>query len=167
MPVPGISVAREIIKPEGEMQIQCTKVVFILLDFLDRWTREWQWQNGQQGQTNEHYKNISKFLNRFSKLELAKCNYQCGEYVRALMYLENHLIENSNDFNGNLTFLAEIYAQLDECDGVAGVTALQQTEPSIEQRILALEISGKLPEAVACYERMPQPLKLHHIQVFR
>lgn len=25
-------------------QNQCTKVVFILFDYLDRWLREWMWQ---------------------------------------------------------------------------------------------------------------------------
>lgn len=165
MPIPGISVSQQTITPEQEMQVQCTKVVFVLLDFLDRWLREWQWQNGQKAPNNENYKNIKTFLNRFSKLELAKCNYYCKEYARALMHLESHISENSDDFNGNLTFLAEIYAQLDERDGVAGITALQQSEPSIEQRILALEVAGKLPEAVACYERIQQPLKLQQIQV--
>lgn len=58
-----------------------------------------------------------------------------------------------------------MYAQLDESDGVAGVIAVQDTEPSLEQRILALEVSGKLADAAACYERIQPPLKLHHIQV--
>lgn len=62
-----------------------------------------------------------------------------------------------------LNFL-QIYAQLDESDGVAGVTALQQSEPSLDQKILALEVSGKLADAAACYERMHYPLKLHHLQ---
>lgn len=55
---------------------------------------------------------------------------------------------------------------MDEPDGVAGVTALQDTEPPLEQRLLALEVSGKLADAAACYERIPPPLKPHHIQVF-
>lgn len=59
----------------------------------------------------------------------------------------------------------QIYARLDESDGVAGVTALQQGEPSIEHRILALEVSGKLSDAAACYESLQPPLKLHHLQV--
>lgn len=57
----------------------------------------------------------------------------------------------------------KIYAQLDEPDGVAGVTAVQLTEPPIEQRILSLEVSGKLSDAAACYEHVPQ-MKLHHIK---
>lgn len=59
----------------------------------------------------------------------------------------------------------QLYAQLDESDGVAGVMALQQGEPSLEERILALEVSGKLADAAACYERMETPLKLYHLKV--
>lgn len=61
--------------------------------------------------------------------------------------------------------LFQIYAQLDEPDGVAGTMALRNVEPSIEDRILALEVSGKLADAAACYERIKPPLKLRHIQV--
>lgn len=44
------------------------------------------------------------------------------------------------------------------------MSARQQNEPSIEQRILALEVSGKLADATTCYERILEP-KIHHIQV--
>lgn len=59
----------------------------------------------------------------------------------------------------------QIYAQLEEPDGVDGATKLQHNEPSVEQRILALEVSGKLADATTCYEQMLQPLQLNHIQV--
>lgn len=58
-----------------------------------------------------------------------------------------------------------MFARLDEPDGVAGVMAIQQIEPSIEQRILSLEVSGKLADAAACYERTDQPMKLEHLKV--
>lgn len=58
-----------------------------------------------------------------------------------------------------------MYAHLDESDGVAGVMAIQQDEPTPEERILALEVSGKLVDAVACYERATQQLKLDHLKV--
>lgn len=44
------------------------------------------------------------------------------------------------------------------------MTALQHAEPSIEHRTLALQVSGKLSDAAACYERAPQPPKLEHIR---
>ncbi|KAJ8944483.1 hypothetical protein NQ314_009467 [Rhamnusium bicolor] len=90
---------------------------------------------------------LSNFQNKLCKLQLARCNYHCGEYPRALMYLEEYITENKGEIYNHLSFLAEIYAQLEESDGVAGVTALQHNEPSVEQRILALEVSGKLADA--------------------
>lgn len=66
-----------------------------------------------------------------------------------------------------MLFVSQLYAQLGEADGVAGVMALQTTEPPLEQRILALEVAGKLADAITCYERIPPPLKSQHLQVNR
>ncbi|GJQ85421.1 hypothetical protein Trydic_g23851 [Trypoxylus dichotomus] len=142
----------------------CMKVIFILLDFLERWIREWQWQRGANGRDDDNYKKICLFLTKFCKLQLAMCSFQYGEYSRALMYLEDYITNNQQALNENLYFLAKIYAQLDEPDGVSGVSALRNEEPTIEQRILELEVSGKLSDAVACYEQIPHPLKLRHLQ---
>ncbi|KYB25791.1 Serine/threonine-protein kinase ATR-like Protein [Tribolium castaneum] len=148
---------------EKDIKTQCTKVVFVVLDFLDRWTREWQWSKGSTARSDPNFVKIKSFVGKFCNLELAVCNFYCGEYPRALKYLEDYVAENPGEISRQLTFLAEIYAQLDEPDGVAGVTALQPTEPPIEQRILSLEVSGKLSDAAACYEHVPQ-MKLHHLK---
>ncbi|XP_044272747.1 serine/threonine-protein kinase ATR-like [Tribolium madens] len=153
----------EITETEKAKKTQCTKIVFVILDFLDRWTREWQWSHGSTARNDPNFIKIKSFLGKFCKLELALCNFYCGEYPRALMYLEDYVTENPGAISRQLTFLAEIFAQLDEPDGVAGVTALQPTEPPIEQRILSLEVSGKLSDAAACYEHVPQ-MKLHHLK---
>lgn len=42
--------------------------------------------------------------------------------------------------------------------------AVQQSEPTIEQRILALEVTGKLADAAACYERAAHPPRLEHLK---
>ncbi|XP_030746712.1 serine/threonine-protein kinase ATR-like isoform X2 [Sitophilus oryzae] len=157
------SVTRDI-TGEDKMQMQATRVVFILLDFLDRWLRERHWSKGYNAETDANYKIIRRFMKKFCKLKLAKCNYNCGEYSRALMYLEDFINQNPSEISTQLSFLAEIYAQLDESDGVLGVEPFQQAEPSLEQRILSLEVSGKLADAAAIYEHMPRPLKLQHLQ---
>ncbi|ERL94616.1 hypothetical protein D910_11893 [Dendroctonus ponderosae] len=172
LPVPGQTpIAREL-TGDSEKQIKCAKVVFILLDFLDRWLREWQWLNGLSAETDRNYQSVKRqyrslvaeFLAKFCKLQVAKCNYKCGEYSRALMYLEDYITESPDQVLPNLQFLGEIYAQLDEPDGVLGVEPLQQSEPSLEQKLLSLKVSGKLNDAAAIYEHMPRPLKLQHVQ---
>lgn len=75
-----------------------------------------------------------------------------------------YLQHNRQLFEFVYLLLLQIYAQLDEPDGVAGVTAFQKQEPSIEQRILTLEMSGKLSDAAACYESLTQPLSLNHLK---
>ncbi|XP_072378347.1 serine/threonine-protein kinase ATR [Diabrotica undecimpunctata] len=162
--IPGVATETPVITPEDVKQMQCTKVVFLLLDFLDRWVREWHWQKGVAGTADQNFQTIKGFQNELCKLQLAKCNYHCGEYPRALMYLEDFIMDHKEELSNNLSFFAEIYAQLEEPDGVDGAMALQQNEPSLEQKILALEVSGKLADATNCYERMLQPLQLRHIQ---
>ncbi|XP_060518372.1 serine/threonine-protein kinase ATR isoform X2 [Cylas formicarius] len=162
--VPGLTPVIREIPADDDKQMQCTKVMFVLLDFLDRWIREWRWANGKSAGSDENYQTIDRFIKKFCKLELARCNYKCGEYPRALMYLEDYITANPIELSEHLFFLAEIYAQLNETDGVMGVEAFQQTEPSLEQRLLPLEVSGKLADATSIYEHMPRPLRLEHIR---
>ncbi|KAK9719934.1 Phosphatidylinositol 3- and 4-kinase [Popillia japonica] len=154
---------RAIISEEPDRS-QCMKVIFVLLDFLERWLREWQWQRNAAGRDDGNYKKILFFMSKFCKLQLGKCSFRCGEYSRALMYLEDYIANNQQELENNLYFLTKIYAQLDEPDAVSGVSALRNREPTIQQRILELEVAGKLSDAVACYERIPPPLKLRHLQ---
>lgn len=45
----------QVITPEEVKQQQATKVVFLLLDFIDRWLREWDWLKGQSGSNDKSY----------------------------------------------------------------------------------------------------------------
>lgn len=91
-----------------EVQILCTKAVFILLDYLYRWIREFEWQKGIQCKKDPNYKAVKLFVSNLCKLQLAKVNFQCGEYPRALMYLEEYVTENPADFRENHYFLATV-----------------------------------------------------------
>lgn len=48
---------RAIISEEPDRS-QCMKVIFVLLDFLERWLREWQWQRNAAGRDDGNYKKI-------------------------------------------------------------------------------------------------------------
>lgn len=61
-------------------------------------------------------------MNKFDKLTIARGNFACGELERALQYLELYMEERPDRFQEQLSFLAEIYALLDEPDSVAGNT---------------------------------------------
>ncbi|XP_071056684.1 serine/threonine-protein kinase ATR [Onthophagus taurus] len=145
-------------------QNRCIKVIFVLLDFLDRWIREFEWQNGASSRNDENYQCIKSWISGFCKLELARCSFQTGEYSRALIYLEDYISKNQDKFQHHYSFLSYIYAQLNEPDAVNGVAALRHTEPTLEERILDLEVSGKLSDAAACYERIPFPYKFYQLK---
>lgn len=51
---------------------------------------------------------IFRFLSKFNKWELAKCNYQCGEYPRTLMYLEDVITDFPDQLATNLQFFGEV-----------------------------------------------------------
>lgn len=39
-------------------EVEFIKVIFILLDFLDRWLREWRWQKETAVSVDDKYKKI-------------------------------------------------------------------------------------------------------------
>ncbi|KAG7302739.1 hypothetical protein JYU34_012694 [Plutella xylostella] len=143
------------VNAEEGNQYKCSKMVYTLLDFLKRWLLEWC-HSKQHPLQNENYKAISSFLDRFDKLTIARGNFLCGEYSRALQYLELHVEENKQQTQPQLPLLAEIYALLDEPDSVAGILAIKRTEPSLKELILAQVVTGRLQDAALCYERLAQ-----------
>lgn len=101
------------------------QVIFILLDYLDRWLREWEssgkLRQASNSPVNAHYQIISNFMTMFCKLKIAQCNYVREEYPRALLYLEKYVQEDKTRLNEQLGFFVKIYAELEEPDGVAGM----------------------------------------------
>lgn len=89
-------------------QTQCSTVIFVLVDFLERWVREWQWLKGVMGRNDENFLKIQTFLQRLSKLELSHCNFEAGEYPRALLYLEDYFYSNPEEMPNHLAFMAKV-----------------------------------------------------------
>lgn len=65
-PIPSTSNSKNLL-PQTLKRRQCMKVVFVLLDFLERWIREWNWQRTANGREDENYKRIEvKILGMFN-----------------------------------------------------------------------------------------------------
>ncbi|XP_031618116.1 serine/threonine-protein kinase ATR [Contarinia nasturtii] len=127
--------------------IKCAKLIFNQLDFLDRWVRT--------SQNDQYHKIVSDFVNQFDKRLLASANYRCGEYARALMYLETYIEENPGQrLQKELSFLFQIYAELMDPDSLEGALNLKDTEPTLTEQILRNNVQGRLQESTVCYERM-------------
>ncbi|XP_041978766.1 serine/threonine-protein kinase ATR [Aricia agestis] len=141
------------VQAEDMNQSKCSKTVYTLLDFLNRWLLEWT-NVKQRPLENGNYKNIKMFIEKFDKLKIARGNFECGELERALQYLELYMTEDKSRAQEQLSFLAEIYALLDEPDTVAGILSIKQTEPSVKELILAQVVTGRLQDAALCYERL-------------
>ncbi|XP_045771949.1 serine/threonine-protein kinase ATR-like isoform X2 [Maniola jurtina] len=143
------------IQAEEGNQSKCSKTVYNLLDFLNRWLLEWCHVT-QKPLENENYRSIKKFMEKFDKLAIARGNYSCGEFERALQYLELYMDEKKDSIQEQLPLLAEIYALLDEPDSVAGILTLKRSEPSLKELILTQVVTGRLQDAALCYERLAQ-----------
>ncbi|CAH0579320.1 unnamed protein product [Chrysodeixis includens] len=153
------------VQAEEGNQSKCSKTIYTLLDFLNRWLLEW-FHSKNRPLENENYNAISSFLDKFDKLTIARGNFACGELERALQYLELYMEEQPDKFQEQLSFLAEIYALLDEPDSVAGILSIKRTEPTLKELILGHVVTGRLQDAAMCYERLKREVQLdrHSLQ---
>ncbi|XP_025264576.1 serine/threonine-protein kinase ATR [Camponotus floridanus] len=143
---------------EETKRTRCSRVVFCILDHLQRWLKE------RRSLQDSRYEAIKKFCDGLDSLVVTKGCYESREYHRALMYLEQHMA-SSNKGLSELTedgLLAKIYAQLDDPDGVSGILATQDQSPTLQQLVLAHEVNGQLQDAATCYERLAQKKDLKH-----
>ncbi|KAK2579409.1 hypothetical protein KPH14_003267 [Odynerus spinipes] len=131
---------------------RCSQIVFSILDHLQRWLRE------RRLHRDEKFESVQKFCLKLDTLVIAEGCYQSHEYHRALMYLEQHMASSGKGLSGTTEggLLAKIYAHLDEPDGVSGILATQDQIPTLQQLVLAHEVSGQLQDAATCYERLAQ-----------
>ncbi|XP_048511999.1 serine/threonine-protein kinase ATR isoform X2 [Athalia rosae] len=141
---------------DEDKRIHCSQVVFSILDHLQRWLRERRLNKDQK------YQFIKSFCETFNSLALAKGCYRTQEYHRALMYLEDHMVSSNQGLTESMetSLLAKIYAQLEEPDGISGILATQDEVPTLQQLVLAHEVSGQLQDAATCYERLAQGQKV-------
>uniref|UniRef100_A0AAG5CQS0 Serine/threonine-protein kinase ATR n=1 Tax=Anopheles atroparvus TaxID=41427 RepID=A0AAG5CQS0_ANOAO len=143
-----------------ELALECAKYAFGLFDFLERWKRQ-RLKAGRAADEVESTENttvVDDFLNHFDPDLLARVNFKCHEYARALQLLEHRSIgeDRGKRLQEKLSFLLEIYSRLGDTDSVEGVMALKATEPTLTEQILYHNTTGRLHEAVACYERLFQ-----------
>lgn len=102
--------------------VQASKIVYLLLDFMMQWLRTWEKINcpAKSPSNDLSFMKINNFVEKFSKLTIAQSNYNCEEFPRALMYLEDYVDQNPDNLEQQLSFLARIYVQIEDPDSVAG-----------------------------------------------
>ncbi|XP_011304533.1 serine/threonine-protein kinase atr-like [Fopius arisanus] len=135
-------------------RLRCSQVVFSTLDHVMRWLGEKRRDRGQ------NYHLMQRFVEQLDSLVLAEACYKSHEYHRALMYLERHMTSKNKGLSDQTEsgLLAKIYTQLEEPDGVSGILATQDQSPTLQQLIVAHEVTGQLQDAAICYEKLAQRL---------
>lgn len=100
---------------------------------------------------------IECLLTSINQTLMARAAFQCKAYARALMCFEQQILEARNVSGQDATLqmyyerLHEIYAQLDEPDGMEGASTLILS-PSLEHQIRQHESTGKWTSAQSCWE---------------
>ena len=88
---------------------------------------------------------------------MAKAALQCKAYARSLMNFEQQVVTlrehtaQNKDLPGYYEKLHEIYAHLDEPDGMEGISTLILS-PSLEHQIRQHESTGRWTAAQSCWE---------------
>ncbi len=61
--------------------------------------------------------------------------------------------DQDNTTEEDLRFLQNIYAGMDECDGIQGIASIRSTTPSLQEQIIDNESQGHWTDALTCYEQ--------------
>jgi serine/threonine-protein kinase ATR len=162
------------------------QAVFMIMDHLNRWVRLIRQdistqKDGKRSRyrvsdsVEEQLIRVDSILSSIDQSLIARAALQCRAYARALMNFEAQILtlqQRAGDDQNVLTcyeHLHEMYAALDEPDGMEGVSTLI-VSPSLEHQIREHESTGRWTSAQSCWEvrlqQSPEMLE-HHIGLLR
>lgn len=148
------------------------------IDFLQHWLRGWQSTHlvgDHETVMATSYKIIEEFVYKFSKLQIAQANYQAGEYVRSLVYLEEYICEIGKDstvtinsrLQEHISFLIKIHGKLSDADSVQGAVYLKKSSLTLSEEILVNRLTDRPQDTMSCYEQLlasDEPLTYDNIR---
>ncbi|KAI0271954.1 hypothetical protein BGY98DRAFT_1091035 [Russula aff. rugulosa BPL654] len=152
----------------ADKKLLSAQVVFMLLDHLSKWARLTRKDiDGQKGEVkrargsrlgaSEQLTRVDSVLSSIDQDLMAKAAFQCKAYARSLMSFERHLASlqerNANNVEIQSCYerLHEIYCNLDEPDGMEGISTLILS-PTLEHQIRQHESTGRWTSAQSCWE---------------
>jgi serine/threonine-protein kinase ATR len=134
--------------------------VFRVLDYLARWIQERQAKDSKSRDpsvTKEAIEKVNKVIEMIPPEVISRRAVECKSYSRALFYWEQHIRhvrEKDKKPATNtalLQRLQDIYTQIDEPDGIEGISAHLHVL-DIGQQILAHRKAGRWTAAQSWYE---------------
>ncbi|XP_077973819.1 serine/threonine-protein kinase ATR-like isoform X2 [Styela clava] len=151
------------------------QAIFSALDHITRWLRQAEIgatdsktkasSSSRSGQNAVNISSVKTFLSKIPQLSLAEASFRCRVYRRALLHYEAHLRGNRDSSSHGagytvdeqgIDFLQQLFVEMDEPDGVAGIAAVRLGKPTLNIQIKQLESTGKLQDACTCYEHAIQ-----------
>ncbi|KAH9179575.1 hypothetical protein EDB89DRAFT_2110934 [Lactarius sanguifluus] len=165
----------------ADKKVLSAQVVFMLLDHLNKWARltrkdlgdkkgEAKRSRGNRFGAAEQLSRIDSILSSVDQDLMAKAAFQCKAYARSLMSFERHLVTlrqrnaDSAEIQSCYERLHEIYCNLDEPDGMEGISTLILS-PTLEHQIRQHESTGRWTSAQSCWElrlqKSPDNLEYH------
>ncbi|KAF9534591.1 hypothetical protein CPB83DRAFT_754578 [Crepidotus variabilis] len=142
------------------------KAVFMLLDHLNKWVRAVRQdlskkEGGKRSRANIHpeeqLSRLDSILSNIDQTLMAKAAFKCKAYARSLMNFEQQIVTilerggTDKDLPEYYERLHEIYAQLDEPDGMEGISTMILS-PTLEHQIRQHESTGRWTSAQSCWE---------------
>uniref|UniRef100_A0A0W0G3C2 non-specific serine/threonine protein kinase n=1 Tax=Moniliophthora roreri TaxID=221103 RepID=A0A0W0G3C2_MONRR len=142
------------------------QAVFMILDHLNRWVRrvrqimnkkEPKRSSRMTTDAEQQLLTVDSILSDINQDLMGKAALQCKAYARSLMNFERHILvlqerdEHHKDLSAYYEKLHEIYAHLDEPDGMEGISK-KILLPSLEHQIRGHEINGRWTSAQSCWE---------------
>ncbi|WAR55831.1 hypothetical protein PtB15_6B574 [Puccinia triticina] len=177
--------------PEGRQLVAQT--IFGLMDHFSRWIRDRQKAQGENGgskrrdsRTDADTARVKSIMSQISPELIASAALYCKDHARALLNIEQQIVklEGGHVASGQSMIVDEptdvispqeqlqkyyekaheIYAAVDEPDGMEGISA-KITAPSIPHQIREHESTGRWTSAQSCWEvqlqRHPDELRSH------
>lgn len=151
-----------------EKRMLSAQVIFQLMDHLSRSLR--QSRNSDKERRTAAYA-VDQLISSIDKELMANAAMKSRSFARSLRSFEERVIhlrtrehKANKDLQTYFESLHEIYAELDEPDGMEGVSAFV-VAPSLELQIREHESTGRWTSAQSCWEvrlqQSPEDLKLH------
>jgi serine/threonine-protein kinase ATR len=130
--------------------------VFRILDYCMRWLQVKRSKHGLTSRENAWIKSVQEVIGFLDPELISQRAVDCNEYARALFFLEPHMEsrEKKAEKEENdriLQSLQNIYTQVDDPDGLEGVSAHLQ-HVTLDQQALNHRKAGRWTAAQTWYE---------------
>ena len=139
----------------------------MLLDHINKWVRLVRQELSKRSETNKRMRanvnleeqllRVDSILSSIDQALMAKAAFKCKAFARSLMNFEQQVITiqerdtSESRLSEYYEKLHEIYAQLDEPDGMEGISTLILA-PTLEHQIREHESTGRWTSAQSCWE---------------